>query len=210
MEYLEGGTLQQATSIFRFEENHIAYITKEMLSALQYLHSLFLIHRDLKSANVMLSISGRAKLIDFGLCINLQLIKEEDRKNLLQMVGSPFWIPPEMIKREPHSYSADIYSMAVCVLELANGTVPNSSSPIFAMWKAATSGIEEPFKKPQRWSDQFKDFITLCLNQNPSLRPSPQELLKHPFIKSSANQTLMKKVFNNIFMSKGFADGFGF
>jgi serine/threonine protein kinase len=96
MEFLDGGTLHEAIKVHQFSERHIAYIAREVLQALHYLHSNKLVHRDLKSANVMMSVDGEIKLIDFGLCAD---ISEGERT---QMVGSPFWMPPEMIRREPH------------------------------------------------------------------------------------------------------------
>jgi serine/threonine protein kinase len=96
MEFLEGGTLHEAIKVHQFCERHIAYIAREVLKALDFLHNNKFVHRDLKSANVMMSVEGEIKLIDFGLCAD---VSEGERT---QMVGSPFWMPPEMIRREPH------------------------------------------------------------------------------------------------------------
>jgi len=68
MEYLEGGTLAEAANAHNFPDNHIAYVAREVISALNFLHSKNYAHRDLKSNNVMMSIKGEIKLIDFGLC----------------------------------------------------------------------------------------------------------------------------------------------
>lgn len=104
MEFLEGGTLSEAARAHRFSDQHIGYVAHEVLMALQYLHGKHLVHRDLKSANVMMSIKGEIKLIDFGLCADFS---EGPR---VKMLGSPYWIPPEMVWEMPHSYSADIWS----------------------------------------------------------------------------------------------------
>ena len=102
MEHMEGGTLQDAVTRTKLEETHIAYVTREILRGIRYLHEKGYAHRDLKSANIMLSIFGDVKLIDFGLCIDVRT------GPLTNMVGSPFWIPPEMVQRKDHGCPADI------------------------------------------------------------------------------------------------------
>jgi serine/threonine protein kinase len=115
MEFLEGGTLNEAVKVHQFSEKHIAYVAREMLKGLKYLHAQGFVHRDLKSANVMMSIDGDIKLIDFGLCAD---VSEGER---VQMLGSPFWMPPEMIHRKPHGCAVSLsrhkyyLSLSVCV-----------------------------------------------------------------------------------------------
>jgi len=99
MEFMEGGSLQVAVSKFKLEEEQICYVTKEILRGLRHMHSKNMVHRDLKSANIMLSIHGDIKIIDFGLCVEMGAVETEN------MVGSPFWIPPEMIRKEPWTTS---------------------------------------------------------------------------------------------------------
>lgn len=88
-EYLEGGTLTQVLGSHHFQEPSIVYIVRQVLSGLAFLHQNFLAHRDLKSANIMLTIQGEVKLIDFGLCSDIS------QGEVVHMVGSPFWMPPE-------------------------------------------------------------------------------------------------------------------
>eukprot|EP00026_Physarum_polycephalum_P003650 Phypoly_transcript_03663.p1 GENE.Phypoly_transcript_03663~~Phypoly_transcript_03663.p1 ORF type:complete len:665 (+),score=125.19 Phypoly_transcript_03663:141-2135(+) len=124
MEYMQGGTLAEAVERYSFAESSVAYVAREMLRALEYLHSHNLVHRDLKSANVMLTVEGKIKLIDFGLCVDFT------QRKLCHMAGSPFWMPPEMILGIPHGTPADMWSFAICLLELANGEPPNRKSPV--------------------------------------------------------------------------------
>lgn len=99
------------------------------------------------------------------------------------MVGSPFWMPPEMIKREPHSLAVDIWSFGICCMEMANGHPPNRKSSIMviklgfkathlnqAMFVACVEGYPEPFEEPNFWTDEFRDFIGCCLQRNPNDR----------------------------------------
>eukprot|EP01104_Vermistella_antarctica_P012562 TRINITY_DN366_c0_g1_i1.p1 TRINITY_DN366_c0_g1~~TRINITY_DN366_c0_g1_i1.p1 ORF type:complete len:512 (-),score=108.28 TRINITY_DN366_c0_g1_i1:178-1713(-) len=124
MEYMHGGTLTEARDKFQFEEEHIAYVAYELLQGLAFMHKINLVHRDVKSANVMMTVRGEIKLIDFGLCVD---ITEGEQTS---MCGSPFWMPPEMIRRQTHNAKADIWSLAICLLELANGRPPNSKSGV--------------------------------------------------------------------------------
>lgn len=62
MEYMQGGTLAEAVERYSFAESSVAYVAREILKALEYLHGHNLVHRDLKSANVMLTVEGKIKL----------------------------------------------------------------------------------------------------------------------------------------------------
>jgi len=134
MEFMEGGTLTESCKKHNFEEDEIAYVSKHMLLALIFMHKNSITHRDLKSANVMMTIEGDIKLIDLGLCA----ILEGGYK--VGMVGSPFWMAPEMIRREPYDNKIDIWSFAICLLELANRHPPNDSNIIRAMFTTAVEG----------------------------------------------------------------------
>jgi hypothetical protein len=194
-EYMEGGTLTEAIRGYDFEEKHIAYVAKEMLKGIKYLHSNGLVHRDLKSANIMMTTEGDVKLIDFGLCLDL---RDEGQKK--HMVGSPFWMPPEMIKRQVYGPEVDIWSGAICLLELANGEPPNRKSALKAMFVAGTEGYPAPFRNPNAWSDDFKSFISLCLETEPEKRPKAEQLLTHPFLRKADTKRGMKKILSHIFL----------
>jgi len=195
MEFMEGGTLTEALKGFNFEEKHIAFAAKEMLKGIKYLHGRNLVHRDLKSGNIMMTTQGDVKLIDFGLCVDLNEEKEPEH-----MVGSPFWMPPEMIKRQIYAHSVDIWSFAICLLELANGQPPNRRSALKAMFVAGTVGYPQPFNKPEHWSSNFKDFISRCLEMDPAQRATSDELLKHPFLEKADTKKGMKKILSHIFL----------
>jgi len=219
MEFMEGGTLKEATGSYHFQESHLAYIAREVLKGLSYLHKNTLVHRDLKPGNIMLTIEGNIKIslrslelslllffsssldlllsisfssslllffsfslllffssslllffsrsssldllllisssldllllissrsektmnvskvwksnadhrqtVDFGLCEFEYKSKQKPR-----LVGSPYWIAPEVIAKRPYSYGVDIWSLGVCLVEIANRRVPDKSSSI--------------------------------------------------------------------------------
>lgn len=197
MEFMEGGTLREATSNFQFSEAHVAYVAREMLKGIQYLHSYGLVHRDLKSANIMLSLKGEVKLIDFGLCVDLSLLKEE-----IHTCGSPFWMPPEMIQGVPHGPPADIWSFAVSLVEMMCRQVPNHKSRLRAMYIVATEGFPYATEKgAERWSPEFKDFLDKCLQVDQTKRPTATQLLEHPFLKKASTKSEIQQVLPVIFLS---------
>jgi len=195
MEYLEGGTLTDARRGHEFEENEIAYVAKELLKGLVFVHSAGLIHRDLKSSNIMMSIMGDIKLIDFGLC-------SEARKAKPTMLGSPHWMPPEMILRMPHTYTADIWSFGISLLELTNKHPPTAQHKVRAMWISAVGKVD-PFEEPDRWSNNYKDFMSRCLEKDPLKRGTSAELLQHPFLEQASNtRKVMRKILTEVFVQR--------
>jgi len=196
MEFLEGGTLTEARRGHEFAENEIAFVARELLKALHHIHSQSLVHRDVKSENIMMSIMGDIKLIDFGLCTEVNQIKPS-------MVGSPYWMPPEMLNRKMHSYPTDVWSFGISILELANKNPPNAQNKIKVMFEHATVGKPHPFEEPEKWSPDFKDFITKTLEKDPAKRATVAQLLKHPFLEQAANtRKVMRKILSEIFLQK--------
>jgi len=196
LEFLEGGTLTEARRGHDFAENEIAYVARELLKALDHVHNLNLVHRDVKSENIMMSVMGDIKLIDFGLCAEASKLK-------ISMVGSPYWMPPEMLNRKPHSFPADIWSFGISLLELANIEPPNSQHKVKVMFYHAIQGEPNPFEQPERWSNQFKDFIAKCLDMDPKKRNTAKQLLSHPFLEQASNtRNVMRKILSEVFLQK--------
>jgi len=195
MEYLEGGTFEEAARVWNFNEANLAYVAKELLKGISYLHANQLAHRDLKSANIMMSIQGQVKLIDFGLCADMSTGFPR------HMVGSPFWMPPEMIQGKPHTYAVDIWSFAVSLLEMANQKPPMIESAVKAMFTVAIEGYQQLFIEPDKWSDTFKDFLGLCLKVDPDERATADQLLQHAFIQKADSRSNMEHILRRIFLS---------
>ncbi|KYQ96811.1 putative protein serine/threonine kinase [Tieghemostelium lacteum] len=193
-EFLQGGTLEQAVaSPHVWKESQIGYIGKEILKAIEYLHDRKLIHRDLKSANIMITVNGEIKIIDFGLCASVEKGSQH------HMVGSPYWMAPEMVRGENISYPCDIWSFGICMLELLNKKPPHRESRLKAMFTNTTKGID--FSKV-KCSLDLKDMLWQCFYLNPDKRSSANKLLRHPFFKRSESKSGMKGIFDNMFMQK--------
>ncbi|CAF1087799.1 unnamed protein product [Rotaria sordida] len=122
MEYLDGGALTDllitSTGETRMNEQQIATVCKSVLKALAYLHSNGVIHRDIKSDSILLSTDGFVKLSDFGFCA--QVINEKKVQNIKRksLVGTPYWMSPEVISRTPYSTEVDIWSLGIMVSKL--------------------------------------------------------------------------------------------
>lgn len=195
MELMEGGTFEDAAKAWHFSEANIAYIARELLKGIAYLHDNQLAHRDLKSANIMMSVRGEVKIIDLGLCADMSVGFPT------HMVGSPFWMPPEMIQCKPHNYAVDIWSFAISLLEIANQRPPMIESAVKAMFTVGTEGVADMFLDEKKWSNEFKDFLRLCLKVDPEERATAKDLLNHSFIKKADSRANMENILRRIFLS---------
>lgn len=196
-EFIDGGTLSEIVKCHKFKESHIAYVAREILKALHYLHSKGYVHRDIKSSNIMLSTDGNIKLIDFGLCCEVLSGKR------MNMVGSPYWIPPEMIRQKEYSYSVDIWSFAVVILEMFLSEPPNSQSRILALYNTGKSGIKSFI--PKSASSLAKDFLSSCLEMDEEKRATAEMLLKHEFVLQPKIDKGIKKLFRYAFITNNLA-----
>ena len=183
MELMDGGSLTNVATYCECQEPHIAYFAREVLQALAYMHKNNKIHRDIKTDNVLLKANGEVRLADFG--YTAQLTAANDFRK--SVVGTPYWMAPELIKSLPYSFSVDIWSLGIMCRELAEGEPPYVEvPPMKALFKIVSAGIPEISDKESR-SSEFLDFLDKCLDVDPSKRPSAKELLQHPFIQMACD-----------------------
>ncbi|NXC52013.1 PAK3 kinase, partial [Aleadryas rufinucha] len=120
MEYVDGGTLTSVLVRVFIEESVIAAISRECLKALDFLHSKNVIHRDVKSDNILLGMDGSVKLTDFGLCAQLT----PERRMRCTVLGSTYWVAPEILKRKEYDTQVDIWALGIVAIEMLEGEPP--------------------------------------------------------------------------------------
>ena len=175
-------------------EVEVSTIMEMVLKGLIYIHKLNLIHRDIKGANIMLSEDGYAKLGDFG--IGIQMTDDEYRTS---KKGSPHWMSPQVILNKNYDTKTDIWSLGITCLELVEGEPPLADlNPDEVMEKIANNPPKaEDIIDPKEHTDEFIDFVNLCLEINPKKRPTADVLIKHPFIvKLSKKKEYLKQLIN--------------
>lgn len=176
MEYCEGGSVSGAMKALQrsLNEREIRAILKDILKAIVYLHSQKTIHRDIKAANILLKSEGRAKLADLGVCCQLASATKTQ-----SFVGSPYWMAPEVVAESGYDCSADIWSLGIAILEMAEGKPPYSKiHPLKVLFMIPTR--PPPFfQEPNEWSEEFVDFVGLCLVKNPKKRATAESLQAH-------------------------------
>ncbi|XP_016139990.1 serine/threonine-protein kinase 10-like [Sinocyclocheilus grahami] len=176
-------------------EPQIRVVCKQSLDALQYLHENKVIHRDLKAGNILLTLDGDVKLADFGVSAkNTKTIQRRDT-----FIGTPYWMAPEVVmcetsKDRPYDYKADIWSLGITLIELAQIEPPNHEmNPMRVLLKIAKA--EPPtLQQPSKWSPKFKDFLKHALDKNVDNRWSTAQLLQHPFVSSVTDSRPLREL----------------
>lgn len=200
MEYIEGGTLAQIITIRKLTESHILYISQQLLSGLAFLHSRNFVHRDLNSSNVMLSVTGNLKIIDFGCCTELH------GPTRLEPMGTAHYMAPEIIKRQPCSLKIDIWSFGIVFLELFVRHNPFKTK-IEAMFKAVCGDtLREINPSDYNMSEESFSFCQQCLIADPEKRLSVGELQENPLIKYASLNNDLKTLLKTIALSIKLSD----
>ncbi|KAL1968784.1 hypothetical protein VTN77DRAFT_1145 [Rasamsonia byssochlamydoides] len=175
LEYCENGSLHSIAKNFgRFPENLVALYMSQVLNGLLYLHEQGVIHRDIKGANILTTKEGLVKLADFGVASRTTGLREST------VVGTPYWMAPEVIELSGATTASDIWSLGCTVIELLEGKPPYYKlQPLPALFRIVND--DHP-PLPQGASPAVKDFLMQCFQKDPNLRVSARKLLKHPWI----------------------------
>ncbi|WFD19518.1 non-specific serine/threonine protein kinase [Malassezia caprae] len=181
MEYCAGGSCSDLVRAHTLQERYIAIILRELLRALVYIHAEQKIHRDIKAANILLHKDGSIRLADFGVAGQLHA----QAKRVNSFVGTPYWMGPEVVKQSGYTTSADIWSVGITAIELAQGEPPYAD--LHPMKVLHLIPRNPPPQLPKTYSSAFRDFVAQCLTRDPLKRPSAAQLLKHAFIRKAGS-----------------------
>lgn len=179
MEYCAGGSLRTLLRPGIIEERYIGVIMREILAALISIHKDNVIHRDIKAANVLIANNGNVKLCDFGVAAQLSqsMLKRQT------MAGTPYWMAPEVIMEGVYyDTRVDIWSLGITAYEIATGNPPYCHMEAIRAMQMITKS-KPPRLEGREYSQPLKEFIALCLDEDPKERPSAEELFKSKLIR---------------------------
>ncbi|EJW81548.1 STE/STE20/MST protein kinase [Wuchereria bancrofti] len=189
MEYCGAGSVSDIMRIRKktLNEAEIGAVTRDVLKGLRYLHDLKKIHRDIKAGNILLNVEGHGKLADFG--VAGQLTDTMAKRNTV--IGTPFWMAPEVIQEIGYDTKADIWSLGITAMEMAEGRPPHADiHPMRAIFMIPTKP-PPTLKCEVDWSLDFVNFVGQCLIKNPDDRKSAHDLLEHPFVINAPPSTVL-------------------
>lgn len=188
LEFCENGSLHSICKNFgKFPENLVALYITQVLHGLLYLHDQGVIHRDIKGANILTTKDGLVKLADFGVATRTTTLSDD------AVVGSPYWMAPEVIELSGATTASDIWSVGCTVIELLQGRPPyHNLDPMPALFRI----VKDDYPPlPNQASPALRDFLMQCFQKDPNLRISAGKLLKHPWlgnVKTAGRESVTK------------------
>ncbi|KAJ1470415.1 serine/threonine-protein kinase ste20 [Baffinella frigidus] len=197
MELMDGGSLTNILQAFQkkkveMTEAQIAGFMKPCLKAVDFLHTMGRLHRDIKSDNILVNTRGEVKIADFGFCV--QLTQEKDMRQ--SMVGTPYWMAPELVRGLKYDQKVDIWSLGIMIIEMAEWEPPYlREQPLRALYLIATKGTPK-LKKEAEFTAPFLDFYKRSLAVDPKARASAADLLAHPYLTKACSEADMADIIN--------------
>lgn len=196
MEFATGGSLTSLVKKFgRLQEPVVGMYAQQILTGLSYLHSKGIVHRDIKGDNILIDSCGVAKLADFGCSKLLADMANTGEEGCGTLIGSPYWMAPEVIRSEAYGTKADIWSVGCTVVEMLNGGEPawreKFETAFAAMYFIGHSTEQCPTNIPGSVSAGCRDFLSKCFERDVAKRADTMELLAHPWIKEAQASPLL-------------------
>ncbi|KAI9542309.1 hypothetical protein NQZ68_020656 [Dissostichus eleginoides] len=174
-EYAEGQLFQILEDDGKLPESQVREIACQLVSALYYLHSHRILHRDMKPQNILLGKTGVVKLCDFGFARSMSV----STLVLTSIKGTPLYMSPELVEEKPYDHTADLWSLGCILYELHTGAPPFFTNSIFHLVQLI---VRDPVKWPDTMSDTCTSFLKGLLTKDPQKRLSWPDLLHHPFV----------------------------
>ncbi|CAH8526685.1 unnamed protein product [Schistosoma margrebowiei] len=185
MEFCGGFSMQDIyTNIQRpIEENCIAFVSRETLRGIEYMHKAGKIHRDIKGANILLTTDGDVKIADFG--VAAQITQTIQRRN--SFIGTPYWMAPEVAaveRKGGYDEKCDVWALGITAIEYAELQPPLFDlHPMRALRILGMRSYKPPvLRNKSLWSQKFHNFLKASLTKSEKKRPTAQALLRHEFV----------------------------
>jgi len=173
-------------------EKHIIAVLSDVVQGLAYLHSMGIVHRDLKSRNILIHSTGDIKIADFGVAKCLDSLHVSGNNT---HIGTPYFMAPEVIAEQSYDVKVDVWSLGIMAIELAERQPPNHRLPPIMAMKSILVDSPPTLQYPEQYSGSFSHFIANCLIKDAFQRPSSSELQQHPLLvalaKSGNSRTLI-------------------
>ncbi|CAI9095307.1 OLC1v1031228C1 [Oldenlandia corymbosa var. corymbosa] len=188
LEYMEGGSLHDLLRKHpMLSENAISGIARSVLEGLHYLHSMQIVHSDIKPSNLLINRKGEVKIADFGVS---RCIAGVDKEQCPSYMGTCAYMSPERIDPDRwdgvHSdgFAGDVWSLGVVVMECFVGHFPLIKPEEKPDWINLMCAIcfEEKREMPETASAEIQSFVMRCLQRDWKIRGTVEELLVHPFV----------------------------
>mmetsp|Transcript_1334 Transcript_1334/g.1601 ORF Transcript_1334/g.1601 Transcript_1334/m.1601 type:complete len:359 (+) Transcript_1334:114-1190(+) len=186
MEHMDAGSLTDVLDLDGeyWNESIIAYVCKKVLNGLDFMHYENRFHRDIKSDNILLNNDGEVKLCDFGFAVCLT----EERRLRKTLIGTPYWMPPELIEGIKYNSRVDIWSLGITAIEMAEGEPPHFEEDELRACYNIISLDPPKLKDQEKWSPLFHDFLAACLQRDPKKRARAADLVEHPFLEKACSK----------------------
>eukprot|EP01128_Nolandella_sp_AFSM9_P001544 TRINITY_DN1172_c0_g1_i1.p1 TRINITY_DN1172_c0_g1~~TRINITY_DN1172_c0_g1_i1.p1 ORF type:complete len:1022 (+),score=261.87 TRINITY_DN1172_c0_g1_i1:128-3193(+) len=194
MDYCGVGSVKDVMKVTceNLTETQCRYVILHTLKGLQYMHSMAILHLDVKAANILLTEEGVVKLADFGVS---QVLKTSDMtKEQDDYVGSPLFMAPEVIRKQGYNNRADIWSMGITIIEMIQGRPPNNDINSIKKLPELAERPPPTFKDPRKYSTDFSQFLADCLVKKKATRPSALDLLTHKYMLNVPGPEVLKEI----------------
>jgi len=177
------------------EEEQVSFLCQATLKGLGYLHEMKIIHCDVKAANILLTNQGLVKLADFG--VSEQIQRGTMKITAVDFVGSPLFMAPEVILHEQYNSKADIWSLGITLIEMAEGRPPNSDITNMTALLSLPNRPPPKLGNPKLWSPMFNDFLSKVLVKDPEKRLTAIDMMTHPFVTSAPGPAVLEKIISH-------------
>jgi len=204
MDYCGLGSMKDVMKLIdrSLNEGEVQYTVKFTLLGLKYLHEIPILHLDIKAPNILMTESGDVKLADFG--VSKQLTQCGENLQATSYVGSPLFMAPEVIKKAEYNHTADIWSLGITVIEMAEINPPNLDIRTIEQLPLIIERDPPKLQKQEDWTNDFHEFLASCLVKDYLQRPGCDVLLNHKFLNPERpiNKTLVANLLTNVLLKK--------